>query len=35
MRIDINKIFSFLQNNLKDFEEFAKYVAEYLKKAKI
>lgn len=35
MRIDINKIFFFLQNNLKDFDVFAKYVAGYLKKAKI
>lgn len=31
-RIDINKVFSLLQNNLHDFEEFAKHVANYLKK---
>lgn len=30
--VDIEKLHSYLQNNLGDFDEFAKYIARYLEK---
>ena len=32
--LDINKLYSHLKNDIKDFDTFARYVAEYIKKRK-
>jgi len=30
--VDIGKLHNYLQNNLEDFDEFARYIARYLEK---